>query len=265
LISAAIQFASAHEIAIEKQAAERDLYVAQLIQETLLPTRPPELDGWSFDQYYRAARQVGGDYFDYLPLPDGRLAVLVADACGKGVAAAILISIVSGALKSCLAGRLAPAAALARVNARLLAAECDNKFVTLLMVVIDMQSGSLEVFNAGHFDLLMRRSNGAVVWLGADSRRLPLGIEADIRYAATEERLGPGESLVLFSDGLADAMNNRTECYGVERIVQAVGTSDHRDASSLVDHLIRDVRGFVGENRQFDDMCLVCVHRGPIV
>jgi serine phosphatase RsbU (regulator of sigma subunit)/pSer/pThr/pTyr-binding forkhead associated (FHA) protein len=261
LISAAIQFASAHEISLEKQAAEQDLRVARLIQETLLPTKRPELDGWTFDKYYRAARHVGGDYFDYLPLPDGRLAVLVADACGKGVSAAILISIMSGELKSCLAGRLDPAAALARVNSRLLDAECDNKFVTLLMVVIDTQTGSLEVFNAGHFDLLIRRSDGAVAKLGAHSRRLPLGIERDVCYSATKDTLGLGESLVLFSDGLTDAMNNKDECYRVKRIVNAVGSSDHQDASSLVSHIISDVQGFVGANRQFDDMCLVCVHR----
>ena len=166
LISAAIQYASAHERELERQAAEHDLRVARLIQETLLPTGTPDLDGWTFDQFYRAARQVGGDYFDYLPLPDGRLAVLVADACGKGVSAAILISLVSGELKSALAGKLDPAEALARVNARLLGAECDSKFVTLLLVVIDTTSGGIEIFNAGHFDLIVRRSDGAVECLG---------------------------------------------------------------------------------------------------
>ena len=173
LISAAIQYASAHEKEMERQAAEHDLRVARLIQETLLPTETPNLEGSTFDQFYRAARQVGGDYFDYLSLPDGRLAVLVADACGKGVSAAILISLVSGELKSCLAGRLSPAEALARVNSRLLGAECDSKFVTLLMVVIDTKSGRIEIFNAGHFDLIVRRSDGAVECLGASLDACP--------------------------------------------------------------------------------------------
>ena len=261
LIATAIEHSRLHEETLKRQAEEHDLAVARVIQETFLPTKSPELPTYTFDQYYCAARQIGGDYFDYLHLPDGRLGIVVADACGKGIAAAVLISIVSGELKTSLASRLSPARALASVSSRLLGAECDNKFVTLAMVVLDTDSGMIELLNAGHLSPIVRRRNGTVQQLGANSRRLPLGIEEDVMYATETSYLEPGESIIMFSDGVTDAMTDGEECYGLPRLIEKIRLTEAKEARCIVRGVIDDVWDFVGSNPQVDDMCLVCMHR----
>jgi len=262
VVSVAVQYSKLHEQVLKKQAFERDLAVARRIQEGLLPRRKPNVDGYESYQFYRAAYDVGGDYYDYLMLPDGRCAVVVADAVGKGISAAMLITIVSGELKSSLASGSMPSEALRDVNSRLLDGDWGTNYVTLVMVIVDARSNEITILNAGHFEPFLRRRNGDVEIPGEESKGLPLGVEAATTYGQSTLRIESGESLTIFSDGFTDATNHDKQLYGLSRMRQSVASADGTGADQLVQHVVADVKRFVGGNRQFDDMCLVCVHRG---
>jgi len=261
LVTVAVQYSKLHEDALRQQALERDLALARQIQESLLPQKTPEVNGYDFYRFYRAAYAVGGDYYDYLPLPDGRYAVVVADAQGKGVAAALHISFVSGELKSALAERLSPAEAVTAVNRRLLESECDDRLATLAMVVVDPASPDVEVLTAGHFSPLLRRRGGTMKLAGERKKGFPLGVDADERYQSSKVKMLAGESLTMFTDGFTDAMNDDEQFYGLDRVTCIVSSMDAGDAGQLGGCLVDDVERFVGGRSQKDDMCLVVVHR----
>ncbi len=261
VVSVAVQYSKLHEQVLKQEALERDLAVARGIQESLLPRRKPNIEGYEFCEFYRAAYDVGGDYYDYLMLPDGRCAVVVADAVGKGISAAMLITIVSGELKSSLASGATPSRALSSVNVRLLDSDCGTNFVTLVMVIVDPRSNEVTILNAGHLDPILRRRNGDIEIPGEESKGFPLGVEAATTYGLSTLRIESGESLTMFSDGFTDATTHDKQLYGLSRMKQAVASADGTGASQLVQHVVEDVQRFVGGHRQYDDMCLMCVHR----
>jgi len=261
LVSVALQYSKLHEQVVRQQTLERDLAVARQIQESLLPRRKPDVPGFEFYHFYSAAYQVGGDYYDYLMLPDGRCAVVVADASGKGISAALLITIFSGELKSSLAGRSSLGDALSAVNSRLIDSDCEVGFVTLVMVVIDPQSDEVDVLNAGHFEPILRRRNGDIELPGTESKGFPLGVVPDATYGVSTIRMKSGESLTLFSDGFTDAMDRENRFYGLPRLTQTVAAADGTGAKQLGRTVVADIQQFMGGRSQFDDMCLVCVHR----
>lgn len=261
LVSVALQYSNLHEQLVRQEAMERDLAVARQIQETLSPRSKPDVGGYEFFHFYSAAYQIGGDYYDYLMLPDGRCAVVVADACGKGIPAALLITIVSGELKSSLVGGSSPGDALAAVSSRLIDSHCEAGFVTLVMTVIDPRSDEVAILNAGHYEPLLRRRNGDLEFPGTESRSFPLGIQPETTYGVSTVRVNRGDSLTLFSDGFTDARNHDNKFYGLQRMQQTVASADGSGADQLGQHIVGDIQRFMDRRRQFDDMCLVCAHR----
>ncbi|MBL7039420.1 MAG: SpoIIE family protein phosphatase [Pirellulaceae bacterium] len=261
LVSVALQYSNLHEQVVRQQTLERDLAVARQIQESLLPRRQPDVQGYEFYHFYNAAYQVGGDYYDYLALPDGRCAVVVADAAGKGISAALLITIVSGELKSSLVGRSCLGDAISVVGSRLIDSDCEVTFVTLVMVVIDPRSDEVAVLNAGHYEPCLRRRNGDVEFPGTESKGFPLGVDSEATYGVSTFRMKSGESLTLFSDGFTDAMDRENRFYGLSRLRQTVAAAEGTGAEQLGRYVVADVQRFMGGRSQFDDMCLVCVHR----
>jgi len=259
LAAVAIENAQLHEQSLRQQTVERDLELAHRIQRGLLPAGPPSIPGYEFFDFYLAANQVGGDYYDYLLLPDGRFAVVLGDVAGKGVAAALMMAKLSGDVRFCLASDSDYARAVSRINGSMAGRGWEDRFVTFVATVVDPNTHSLSIVNAGHIPPLLRNARGEVEELGAEEAGLPLGVLPDAEYRVTRRSLEPGDVLTIFTDGISEAMNQRKELYGLERLRNRLSVTD--PPSRLGDNLLSDVRRFVGNEPRSDDICLLCYGR----
>lgn len=256
-----IENAQFHEWVIRRKEIDQDLQLANEVQRAFLPKCPPAVAGYAFFDYYRAAVLVGGDYYDYVELPDGRVAVLVADVAGKRMAAAMVMARVSAEAKFCLATESRPGAAMNKLNDRLCHLEID-RFVTMAILVLDPRTHQVTMVNAGHMPPLCRRADGTVEELGAEQSGLPLGIIPGTKYQETGVALGPGESLTLYTDGVSDALDPHGKCFQTRRIrshLQNGGSG----VQTLGGAVIGAVLQFMGDRPQMDDICLVCLGRLP--
>jgi serine phosphatase RsbU (regulator of sigma subunit) len=255
-----IDNAKMHEQVVVQRALQRDLELARRMQRTLLPSAPPQVPGYFFFDYYQAARQVGGDYFDYVPLPGGRYAVIVGDVAGKGVPAALLMARLSADVRFSLASEPDPAKAIQRINDGFARQDWQDRFVTMLAAVLNPTTSELTIVNAGHMAPILRRRDGTVMEIGEESAGLPLGVAEGYEYEAYTHNLEPGDVLTIFTDGFSEAMNGERELYGLERLKTQLSSP----AVSVVDfgqHILEDVSKFVDGHDQSDDMCLVCFGR----
>jgi phosphoserine phosphatase RsbU/P len=259
---AAVSFDNAkmHAQVVAQQALQRDLELARRMQRALLPAQPPQVPGYCFFDYYQAARQVGGDYYDYIQLPGGRLAVVVGDVAGKGIAAALLMARLSSDVRFSLASEADPAIAIRKINEGFAKADWQDKFVTMIVALLNPHTNELTLVNAGHMAPLLRTSSGKTQEIGGDEAGLPLGVSEDFEYESYSRVLEPGDFVTLFTDGFSEAMNDRRELYGLERLAAQIG-SPAVSVADLGQHLLDDVRRFVGGFVQSDDMCLACFGR----
>lgn len=256
----AIDNAQLHEKALEQQAVQHDLQLARKVQQGLMPSEHPKMDGYHFFHFYEPAKQVGGDYYDYVPLSGGRLAVVLGDVSGKGVSAALLMAKLSGDVRYCLASEQEPAVAVSRINATFARAGSEDRFVTFVAAVLDPSDQSLTLINAGHMPPLLRHSDGTIESMGEEETGLPLGVTDDYEYMAYRRLLEPGDLIMLFTDGFSEAMNPSGELYGIERLTKLMGARAV-GAAELGQHVLDDVHAFVSGHPQSDDMCLACFGR----
>lgn len=257
----AIDNAQMHEAALRQQAYEQDVRLASDVQKAFLPDSRPDLTGYEFFDFYEPANHVGGDYYDYIRLPDGRTAIVVADVVGHGVAAALLMAKLSAEVHFCLASEMQPAAAVTLINHRLSRLQIE-RFVTMVLAVLDADGHEATIVNAGHMPPLHRRTNGRLDEPGADVSGLPLGIADGFEYEQTTVKLAPTESLTMWTDGINEAMNDREDQYTIERVKRLV-TDGGGDIDLLGNKIVDDVLEFQGQATQEDDMCIVCVRRLP--
>jgi serine phosphatase RsbU (regulator of sigma subunit) len=224
-----------------------------------LPKDVPTLPGWHFAPYYRPAREVGGDFYDFLPFADGRLGLVIGDVTGKGIPAALVMATVHTMLRTAVQGMGAPGEILARVN-NLLAAEIPlGMFVTCFFALLDPTSGQLHYANAGQ-DLPYRCHSEGVSELWATG--MPLGMLPDSRYEEHEVTIAPGESLLFYSDGLVEAHNSRREMFDTPRLKALL--EEHTDGASLIPLLLSELKSFTGEGwEQEDDVTMVLLQRNP--
>lgn len=256
----AIDNARMHEQVIAQRALQRDLELARQMQRGLLPSAPPVVPGYAFFDYYQAARQVGGDYYDYLMLPDERFAVIVGDVAGKGVSAALLMARLSSDVRFSLASERDPALAVRRVNQLFASHDWEDRFVTMIVAVVDTRDNKLTLVNAGHMAPFLRHKDGHVEELGEDLAGLPLGVIDDYEYEAFTLDLKPGDCITIYTDGFSEAMNSQRELYGVERLSKLIATPK-LSAAELGKRVLDDVGKFVNGFAQSDDMCLACFGR----
>jgi serine phosphatase RsbU (regulator of sigma subunit) len=245
----------------ERERIEQELRVARLIQQTLLPKTLPELPGYDVAAYYQPAREVGGDFYDFVDLEDGRLGLVVGDVTDKGVPAALVMATTRTMLRAAALRLFSPGEVLQRVNDVLVADIPPNMFVTCLYAVLDPESGRIVYANAGH-DLPYRRRAGRSE--GAEELRatgMPLGLMPGMGYEEKEIELGKGESVLFYSDGLVEAHDERREMFGFPRLQGLVGT--HRSGgSSLIGFLLSELTRFTGEDwEQEDDITLMTLER----
>jgi len=257
--SIAFDNARMHETALRQREIERDLELADQIQRSFLPGGPPEVAGYRFFDYYWPASYVGGDYYSYLPLPDGRLAIVVADVVGHGLAAAMLTAKLSAELRYQLL-TAAPVEAINRVNRSLAETLAENHFITLVLMVLDPNTGQINLVNAGHPTPIVRSHGGRIEELGTEVSGFPLGVARDTTYEECSFQVPAGGLVLVYTDGITEAMHAEKGVYGLARLHEQVeaASGDPRQIGQLV---IDDVRRFIGTNPQSDDMCLVCFGR----
>lgn len=255
-----VENAQLHEVAVQEQVLMRELALAHKVQQGFLPAAPPELAGYEFFDYYEPANHLGGDYFDYIPLRDGRLAITLADVSGKGIAAALLMAKLSAETRYCLASEASPAAAVARLNNVFCESRWEDRFVTLSLTVLDPTRHEVTVVSAGHMAPLLRRTSGDIEAVGEAAGGLPLGVQCDTEYAETPVSLSSGDAVVIYSDGVPDAMNPTGEFYSTERLLTQLARSDP-GVDAIGQGILGDVRRFVSTRTQNDDMCLTCYGR----
>jgi serine phosphatase RsbU (regulator of sigma subunit) len=256
----ALDNAELHEQAVRQRALQRDLEVAREMQTALLPSAAPSVPGFHFFQHYQAAYEVGGDYYDYVLLPDDRFAAVVGDVAGKGVSAAILMAKLSSDVRFWLAREPDPAKALAKINAAFSRHGWDDRFVTMVVAVVDPQACELTLVNAGHMPPILRSGDGKVEEIGGEEAGLPLGVMDEFEYHAYKREFLAGDFLTVFTDGFSEAMNAKRELFGIERLVELCSDQAVKP-DSLGPCILDKVHQFVGDFPQSDDMCLVCFGR----
>jgi serine phosphatase RsbU (regulator of sigma subunit)/predicted ester cyclase len=242
---------------IERERIEQELRVARSIQQASLPNEVPTLEGWQISPYYQPAREVGGDFYDFHLLSEGRLGVVVGDATGKGVPAALVMSTTCGMLQLAARalGSSSPGEVLAHVNETLVARIPSNMFVTCFYAILDPESASLTYANAGHDPPYMRRSNDDAEELRA--RGMPLGLMARMEYEEQGTSLNEGESVLFYSDGLVEAHDPEGEMFGFPRL-RALVDRHGEEERALGDSLMEELHSFVGEDwEQEDDITLL--------
>ena len=243
----------------ERELVEQELEVARSIQQTSLPKTTPTLEGWQIATYYRPAREVGGDFYDFFELEDSRVGVVVGDATGKGVPAALVASATSSVLRAVaqVLGSSSPGAVLAQVNETLIARIPANTFVTCFYAILDPSSGHLIYPNAGH-DLPYVRRNCDAEELRA--RGMPLGLMSGMAYEEKEIVLEEGESVLFYSDGLVEAHDPRGDMFGFPRLRALI--AQQGEERQLGDSLLEDLSSFTGEDwEQEDDITLLTLRR----
>ena len=244
----------------ERELVEQELELARSIQQTSLPKEVPTLEGWQIAPFYQPAREVGGDFYDFFKLEDDRVGVVVGDATGKGVPAALVVSATSSMLRAVarVLGSSSPGEVLSQVNETLSARIPQNMFVTCFYAILDPKSATLSYANAGHDLPYLRHSDGDVEELRA--RGMPLGLMPAMGYEEGESSLAEGNYVLFYSDGLVEAHNPRGEMFGFPRLRELV--AEHGEVRSLGNFLLEELYTFVGEGwEQEDDITLLTLRR----
>ncbi|MBX7165552.1 MAG: SpoIIE family protein phosphatase [Pirellulales bacterium] len=256
-----VENAQLHQQAMRQQQIAHELQLARRVQQGFLPHSRPELPGYEFFDFYEPAKQVGGDYYDYIPLSGNRLAIVVADVSGKGIPAALLMAKLSAEMRYYLVCSDSPAEAVRQINDSFFQGEWEDRFVTMAVTVVSPDDHTLRLVNAGHMDPLLRHVDGRVEGIGAEVAGVPIGVAEGYPYEETVVQLGPGESLTMFSDGISEAMNLAGELYGIERLTEQVAKLTSGSIVQCGKQLLDDVKRFAGQQAQSDDMCLVMFGR----
>lgn len=236
-----------------------ELEVARELQRELLPVDPPEIESYSFAFSYRTANTIGGDYYDFFPLEDGRWAVLAGDASGHGIAAGLVMAIAGSALKLGFDRDPDPVAVAQVVNRALCRTGGRRAFMTLFCGVLEPRSGTLRFVCAGHPFPLLRRADGEILELGKGS--LPLGIRFELEMEALEAQVQPGDTLLLYTDGVVETLNPAGESFGFERLPATLASGGTSQA--IHDRVLREVEAFRQDEPVLDDCSLVVVTRSP--
>src|SRR6188474_2527647 len=239
--------------AAEKERLAQELRVATLIQQQFLPRELPHLPQWQVAAFYGPARAVGGDFYDFVEMPDGRIGIAVGDVTDKGVPAALVMARTHSILRAEASRLTSPAQILSRANDLLVPEMPARMFVTCLFAILDPATGRIVLANAGH-NLPFVRTGDEVTEIRATG--MPLGLMAGMRYDETESDIAPDSNVLLYSDGLVEAHDDAREMFGFGRLREALRIDDA--GSELLDRLLETLHRFTGtEHEQEDDITLV--------
>lgn len=257
----AIENARLHARALEEKKFDHEMSVAHKVQKGFLPVEPPRVEHYGFFDYYQPAKFLGGDYFDYVPLPENRLAIALGDVSGKGISAALLMAKLSAECRYSLVAEPTPVEAVARLNRVYCESRWDDRFITFILTVLDFANHRVTLVNAGHLSPLLRQPEGEVIDLADTFGGLPLGVMSDVEFGEFTMEMEPGQVIALFSDGLPDAMNSHGDCYTLESVRKQLESISGKSVDEIGPRLIGAIRGFAGRQPQTDDQCLVLFGR----
>jgi serine phosphatase RsbU (regulator of sigma subunit)/pSer/pThr/pTyr-binding forkhead associated (FHA) protein len=258
-----LEYAQLHREKMKHARLERELDIARQVQYSLLPEAVPQVAGYSFWAHYRAAGQVGGDFYDFLRLPNGRQVVLLGDVAGKGIPAALKMVKVATLCKVTLLSHPDDIEEAANVlNRAVCDAARETELVSLVLCVIDPATHAVTVANAGHMPPMFRRKNGCIdEEIGERAGGFMLGVDREYAYKTASTHLDVGESVVLYSDGISDAMDPEGRRYSIERVRKQLMHPQQRTAAEIGQELLDDVERHVASGNQHDDMTLTVFRR----
>ena len=246
----------------EREGVEQELRVARSIQQASLPKEVPKLVGWQITPYYHPAREVGGDFYDFFELDNGGLGLVVGDATGKGIPAALVMASARSMLRAVAQVSESPGDVLRRVNDSLVADIPPNMFVTCFYAILDPESANLRYANAGHDLPYLHRLSGEAEELRA--RGMPLGLMPGMSYEEKQTVLDGGEAALFYSDGLVEAHGPKGDMFGFPNLKALV--AKHSEEGSLGELLLEELYSFVGEGwEQEDDITLLSLRRSALL
>lgn len=249
---------------VREKMERREMEFATQVQRGFLPIELPKVENYDFYDYYCPAKFVGGDYFDYVPLPDGKLAILLGDVSGKGISASLLMAKLSSEARYGLLLEKSYAAAMERLNRVYSENRWGDRFVTFVLAILEPETGTLRVYNAGHLYPMVAKTDGTVEFIGEGRNGFPLGVVPDAIYEETVYPLAPGDAVALMSDGVPDAINAGDRALGGRGVAELFRNPDGLDAVRLGRRLVVGVLDYVGGAQQVDDQCLVVFRRKPL-
>jgi sigma-B regulation protein RsbU (phosphoserine phosphatase) len=260
--SAAISIENArlYQIAVEKGRLERELQLAREVQASLIPRVIPSLPGWEFAALWQPAREVSGDFYDFLSVSDGRLGVIIADVTDKGMPAALFMANARSLIRSTVIGPGSPSSSFQIVNRLLCADSSGGMFVTLCYLQLDLEGGSVQYVNAGHNPPLLYQAQADRL-SHLDRTGIPLGIEPQQAFGQAQFSMGAGDFILLYTDGVTEATDGKLEEFGLDRLQRLALAHRHESAGDLVAALERELKEFIGAAQPSDDITVTVVRR----
>ncbi|MFO0936078.1 MAG: SpoIIE family protein phosphatase [Gemmataceae bacterium] len=264
--SVAVEKASFHQAVLNQRKQEQEIEIARKVQVGFLPQVLPVVEGYEFYAAYSPAQSVGGDYYDFIPLPDGRMAIVLGDVAGKGVPASLLMAKLSAEARFCFLTQPDPAKAVCLLNEQLICGGIGDRFVTFAAVILDPKKHAVTLVNAGHLNpfFFEAKTSGFREAITNKQSGLPLGLMSGFPYEAIHFHFAAGDGLVLFTDGVTDAMSPNDQQFGYAGLKTALsGDSQavsHRP-KSMGERLMKAVRLHASGRPQTDDIAVACVGR----
>lgn len=245
---------------VEKQKQDNEMAIASNVQLALLPESMPEVDGYSFFAMYESAQAVGGDYYDVVPLPNGKIAVAFGDVAGKGVPASLIMSRLSTVVRSVTEFLDDAGQAIEKINGHMCARAVEGRFVTFVLIILDPVKHTMSFVNAGHMSPIIRKPDGTLEEFPDEICGVPLGVVDGYPYDVVMRDIHPGETFVIYTDGVSEAMNAAGDLYGIETLRNLV-QKESGDTQQLGTKIRADVRRHAGGIPQNDDITLMVFGR----
>ena len=267
LMSVAGQAALSYESArlmssyMAKQKQDNEMDIARGVQEGLLPSSVPEVEGYAFFASYDSAQAVGGDYYDIFELPDDKIGLSFGDVAGKGVPGAMIMARMSSCVQSTMRFVHEAGAAVEAINDHMCDSAVEGRFVTYVLVILDTSNHRLSLVNAGHMSPMVLKPDGSLDEFPGDSIGMPIGVMEGFPYEVVERDIAPGEIVVLFTDGVDEAMNPAGELYTLDRMREFLSANREKNAAELGQALLADVRRHADGRPQNDDITIMTFGR----
>ena len=259
--SIAIENARLYQVAVEKGRMERELQMARRVQTNLLPSQVPQVPSWEFASRWIPAREVAGDFFDFIDQQNGGMGIVIADVTDKGMPAALFMAATRSIVRASVFGTRSPAEAISQANRVIYADTATNLYLTLFYAHLDLESGKFTYVNAGHNPPLHYQVVSPDNLEELTRTGMLLGVEPAVEYQERSIWLMPGDFVLLYTDGITEAVNASYEEYGTERLARLVLANSHASASDILDALLGSVNQFTGDSAPFDDITLILIQR----
>lgn len=248
--------------AMEKQKQDKEMNIAMGVQRSLLPTELPITAGWEFFASYDTAQAVGGDYYDAFFVEDGQKVCLAfGDVAGKGVPASLVMSRIATVVTNVMTFVKDVKEAVNRINNQMCTRAVEGRFVTFVLCVIDLTTGEMTIGIAGHMPIMIRKTDGTIVEFGEEVVGVPIGVMEDYPYDVVTRTIEPGETCVIYTDGVSEAMNPANDLYGIDRLRDLMKASTGGAADALGKVILADVRKFANGRDQNDDITIMVFGR----